>query len=70
MLVFTRRSEEAVVVGETVGLEGTLRIKVLQIGRNYVKLGFEVNRNVPVHREEVWERIHTRGPPIRLKGGG
>jgi hypothetical protein len=39
-----------------------------------VRLGFEVDKQVPVHRFEVWQRIHaaseperptdSRGPPV------
>jgi hypothetical protein len=28
-----------------------------------VRLGFEVDKDVPVHRLEVWERIHAGGRP-------
>ena len=26
-----------------------------------MRLGFEADADVPVHRSEVWERIHTNG---------
>jgi carbon storage regulator CsrA len=69
MLVFSRKSEESVVVGGSNGFEHLLRVTVLEIGSEHVKLGFEVDREVPVHREEVWERINARGPPGRPTGG-
>lgn len=61
MLVLTRKSLEAVVVGGSVGFEHILKVTVLEIDGGKVRLGFEVDRGVPVHRWEVWERIRT-GP--------
>jgi carbon storage regulator CsrA len=57
MLVLTRKSHEAVVVGGSVGFERMLKVTVLEIDRGKVRLGFEVDKEVPVHRWEVWERI-------------
>jgi sRNA-binding carbon storage regulator CsrA len=31
-----------------------------------VRLGFEVDGSVPVHRSEVWERIHASPRPESL----
>ncbi len=62
MLVLTRKSQEAVVVGGSVGFERLLKVTVLQIDRGKVRLGFEVDSAVPVHRWEVWERIRDGGP--------
>ena len=58
MLVLTRKMDQAVVVGDAMGLERLLKITVLEIGRGNVRLGFEVDASVPVHRWEVWQRIH------------
>jgi carbon storage regulator CsrA len=63
MLVLTRKSKEAVVVGGSVGFERMLKVTVLEIDGGKVRLGFEVDRAVPVHRWEVWERIHSTGRP-------
>ncbi len=63
MLVLTRKSQEAVVVGGSVGFEHLLTVTVLEINGGKVRLGFEVDASVPVHRGEVWEQIHQPGPP-------
>ncbi len=63
MLVLSRKNRESVVVGGSDGCHGTLKVTVLQIGRGKVKLGFEVDSDVPVHRWEVWQRIHPNGEP-------
>jgi carbon storage regulator CsrA len=71
MLVLSRKSQESVMVGGTGGFEPMLKVTVLEIKGRSVRLGFEVDAKVPVHRWEVWERIQangvlqlpTRGPP-------
>ena len=62
MLVLTRKNLEAVVVGGSDGFERLLKVTVLEITPGKVRLGFDVDKEVPVHRLEVWERIHG-GPP-------
>src|SRR5439155_10495863 len=63
VLVLTRKSEEAVMVGGSVGFEPVLKVTVLEIANGRVRLGFEVDAAVPVHRLEVWERIRAKPPP-------
>jgi carbon storage regulator CsrA len=46
-----------VVVGGSNGFERLLKVTVLEITGGKVRLGFEVDKAVPVHRWEVWERI-------------
>jgi len=57
MLVLSRRCLEAVAVGGAGGFGPLLKVTVLAIQTGKVKLGFEVDAGVPVHRWEVWERI-------------
>ena len=59
MLVLSRKNQEAVVIGGTDGFQRLFRIKVLEIRGTSVKLGFDVDPDVPVHRAEVWERVHA-----------
>lgn len=73
MLVLSRKNQEAVVVGGSTGFERLLKVTVLEIDSGKVKLGFEIDKEVPVHRWEVWEQIQAkarqsigpdgRGPP-------
>lgn len=62
MLVLSRKHLEAVMVGGSSGFEHMLKVTVLEIGRGNVKLGFEVDAAVPVHRWEVWQRIRAGAP--------
>ena len=58
MLVLSRKRQQSVVVGQKDGVHRLLKFTVLEIGVGKVKLGFEVDADVPVHRLEVWERIN------------
>ena len=57
MLVLSRKNQESVVVGGADGFHRLFRVKVLEIRGTNVKLGFEVDPDVPVYRSEVWERV-------------
>jgi carbon storage regulator len=59
MLVLARKRQESVVVGGSSGAEQMLRVTVVDIIGNTVRLGFEADKSVPVHRHEVWERIRA-----------
>jgi carbon storage regulator CsrA len=61
MLVLTRKSDESVVVGGSVGFERVLKVTVLEIQRGKVRLGFEVDADVPVYRSELWEQMRQVG---------
>jgi carbon storage regulator CsrA len=61
MLVLSRKSREAVVIGGADGIHRLLKVTVLGIQGTNVKLGFEADASVPVHRAEVWERINAEG---------
>ena len=62
MLVLSRRNDEAVVIGGSVGFERMIKVTVLAIKNGQVRLGFEADADVPVHRLEVWERICGETP--------
>jgi len=61
MFVLSRKKQEAVVVGGHDGLHRLLKVTVLEVGNGKVKLGFDVDAAVPVHRLEVWERMLANG---------
>ncbi len=68
MLVLSRKNLESVVVGGVGGFERMLKVTVLEIRAGKVRLGFEIDAAVPVHRWEVWERIRASDraePPTR-----
>ena len=51
MLVFTRKRNETIMIGD--GIE----VRVLRIGREGVRLGVTAPPSVPVHRREVYDQI-------------
>ncbi len=57
MLVLSRKNHQAVVVGGRGDGDQRLVVTVLEIRGGRVKLGFDVDADVPVHRSEVLDRI-------------
>ena len=53
MLILTRR------IGETLIISDNIRVTVLDVSGNQIRLGVTAPREVPVHREEVAERIRA-----------
>ena len=51
MLVLTRRLGESITIGENI------RLVVVDIDGNQVKLGIEAPRNIEIYREELYEKI-------------
>lgn len=68
MLVLSRRVEESVAVGGSNTFERLLKVTVLDIREGAVKLGFEVDDSVPVHRWEVWERLCSLSQDRDIEG--
>ena len=67
MLVLSRKNKESVVVGGSDGLHRLLKVTVLDIRGSNVKLGFEAEPGVPIHRTEVWERINAENQLLRVE---
>lgn len=51
MLVLTRKPDEIVVIGDNIV------VKVVAINGNKVRLGFAAPPELPIHRQEIAERI-------------
>jgi len=51
MLILTRRINETLMVGDDV------KVTVLGINGNQVRIGVQAPRHIPVHRQEIYEKI-------------
>jgi len=57
MLVLTRKVGEEIVIGDSV------RVRVLSIHGNQIRLGFVAPRDVQIHREELLQPGRKRPEP-------
>jgi carbon storage regulator len=51
MLVLTRKTDQTINIGDNI------RIKILEIGNGYVKVGIDAPRDLPIYREELYEKL-------------
>jgi carbon storage regulator len=61
MLVFTRRRDQAIMIGE--GIE----VRVLRVGRDGVRLGIVAPADVRVHRQEIYDQIREANQSALVK---
>ena len=57
MLVLTRKNRESVVIAGPDETQVVLEITILEIEGGRVRLGFQADTRMPIHRREVWDRI-------------
>jgi carbon storage regulator len=58
MLVLTRSVGERLIIGE-----GEIKLTILDVRGNQVRLGIDAPKNIAVHREEIFLRIQDEDPP-------
>jgi carbon storage regulator len=64
MLVLSRKKNETIVINNDIV------ITVVEIRGDKVRLGIVAPKDVPVHREEVYEAIHgTKAPAVPKTAG-
>ena len=51
MLILSRKS------GESIVIDGRIRLKVMRVEGEVVKLGIEAPSEMPVHRQEIYDEI-------------
>ena len=54
MLVLSRKAQEVIRLGHDI------KIEILTINGNEVKIGITADKSIPVHREEVYISIHQK----------
>lgn len=62
MLVLTRKRDESIIIGDEI------RITVVDVRGDQVKLGIDAPRSIPVHREEIYKEIQAENRRAALKG--
>jgi carbon storage regulator len=62
MLVLSRKANQSIMIGSDI------RIIVVDVDRDQVKLGIDAPRDVPVHRLEIFAEIH-RGDAEAMSSG-
>lgn len=56
MLILTRRISETLIIGEG---EDAIRVQILGVKGNQVRVGVDAPKHVSVHREEIYDRIQA-----------
>ena len=63
MLILTRR------IGESLKIGDDIRVTVLGVRGNQIRMGIHAPAEVPVHREEIYDRIHENVDREIVKDG-
>ena len=61
MLILTRRVGEALMIGDNIS------ISVLGVKGNQVRIGIDAPKEVAVHREEIFKKIHSEQVEVEQK---
>lgn len=64
MLVLTRKVDESIIIGDNV------KVTVVGVRGDQVKLGIEAPREIPVHREEIYREIQEENRRAALHARG
>jgi carbon storage regulator len=61
MLILTRRVGEALMVGEET------KIIVLGVKGSQIRLGINAPKDIVVHREEIYDKIHPKDGSVNIE---
>ena len=63
MLVLTRKTDQSIMIGDDI------KVFVVDVRGDQVKLGIEAPRSVSVHREEIYQEIQEENKRAALRHG-
>lgn len=63
MLVLSRKMNQSIMIGDNV------RVIIVSVDRDQVKIGIEAPLDVAVHRSEIYEEIHKGKPASDAPAG-
>lgn len=63
MLVLTRKTDESIMIGDDI------KITIVEVRGEQVKIGIDAPRSISVHREEVYQEIRRENQRAALAKG-
>lgn len=57
MLVLSRQSDETIIIGDNI------RVTIVEVRGDKVRIGIDAPRDVTVHRQEIYDAIRREGAP-------
>ena len=60
MLVLSRKANETICIGLDI------RVTVIEVRGDKVRLGFDAPRNIAIHREEIFDAINKNTKPAKV----
>jgi len=64
MLILSRK------IGESIVIDGRITVRIMRLEGDVVKLGIEAPREVPVHRQEVYDEIQRNNKEALTHANG
>lgn len=57
MLVLSRQSDETIIIGDNI------RVTIVEVRGDKVRIGIDAPRNISVHRQEIYDAIQREAEP-------
>lgn len=54
MLILTRHADQSIIIGDDI------EVRILGVKGGQIRIGITAPKQISVHREEIWKRIHDQ----------